>query len=96
MSDRKFWTTRTGDKLRIKDLTSSHLQNILLFLERAKFDQDSHMAYSAALAQGEMASYYADQEAENAAKETVGERFPIYADLCKEAKRRKLITRETK
>lgn len=91
MSNRKMWTTKTGEKIRIKDLTDSHLLNILKLLERAKFGQDNMIAGLACMMNGEMAQYYAEQDANNAAQESVDERFPIYEDLHDEAVRRKLI-----
>lgn len=94
MSNGKMWTTKTGEKIRIKDLTDSHLLNILKLLERAKSGQDNIMCGYASMLTGEIATYYADRAVEEAMDETVEERFPIYEHLHTEAIRRKLLVEE--
>lgn len=93
----KHWTCKDGTKVRICDMTHSHLTNTIAMLERvAKKHRDETLplAYSAAATlQGEMASYYADQEICAIEEDEDGERFlpDIYWDLVRDHERRQQL-----
>ncbi len=63
------WTTRTGEKIRIRDLTDTHLRNIIALIERrlkdAEAEIDAGYSYSGS---GEMAQYYACGFADDACR----------------------------
>ena len=95
----KFWTKKDGSKIRICDMDDKHLLNAIKMLERTYSKVCDNLALSAfgyaGSTGGEIASYYAEQEADNLMKESweqerIGEEFPIFNDLVKEAERRKL------
>lgn len=92
----KRWTCKDGRKIRICDMTDAHLQNTIAMLERnAPRIRESTIAAAYSLAsmlQGEMASYYADQDIDRL-EETPEEDFlhPLYDDLISERDRRKKL-----
>ncbi len=65
------WTTRTGHKIRIRDLTDAHLRNIIALVERrlteAEAEIDAGYSYSGS---GEMAQYYACGAADDACRKS--------------------------
>lgn len=91
----KVWTTKDGTRVRICDMTDSHLCNTIRFLQRAHDRAVTDAFAFASLFDGEsMASYYADQDADNAAQSTPDDVFPLYSDLLAEAERRGLKVAE--
>lgn len=60
------WTTKNGEVIKIRDLTDSHLLNIINMLIRsaaARHQQEISAAWSAlAGTRGEMAEYYLEQD----------------------------------
>ena len=77
---------KDGTKIRIKDMSDAHLGNTIRMLER-KHESDLDMAMMGfASLQGEMASYYAEQELEN--MWDAPSLHPIYYDLLEEQRRR--------
>lgn len=92
MSNRKFWRTKEGYKIRIRDLRDDHLLNILNFLRKMKHVQDCNMDNMVNwFGEDSLAYAYAERAAEEMFDEDVEDRFPIYADLAQEAMRRKLL-----
>lgn len=95
MSNRKMWTTRDGTKVRIRDMTDSHLLNTIRMLDRfASAQRQVALIEAYAFAdtvQGEQAGYDIENMIETL-EEGDGEDFrpPIYEDLVDEAYRRKL------
>lgn len=92
----RVWTTKDGKKLRICEMTDSHLLNAINLLERvAKNARDGELqaAYGIApMLQGEMASYYIEQDIDSMEEDPDGEMFlpEIYGNLLLEADRRNL------
>lgn len=83
--DVRIWTTKSGEKLRIVDMTDSHLVNTIRMLERKCVNHDTMIYPSFG---GEMAQYYAEQEFfEDMGKPAFP---PQYPHLCAEADRRGL------
>lgn len=93
---RKVWTTKAGQKIRICDMTDSHVINTIRMLERvAKQHRDSELsaAYSVScMIQGEMASWAIESDIDAMEGDSEGERFlhPLYDDLVLDAERRGL------
>ncbi len=92
----RLWTCKDGRKIRIKDMTNSHLLNTIKMLERVGAKQLSlsiSSAYSfAADLQGEMASYFAEQDIDRmeatSIEKFVNDEYPIYEHLVLEAQKR--------
>lgn len=97
------WTTKTGQKIRICDMTDSHLCNTIAMIERnaPKYQAaDISAGYSTlSCLQGEMATYCAEQELdrleETSPEDYIRETHPLYEKLCKERDRRKLTCTPT-
>lgn len=87
MSNRKHWTMRDGSKIRIKDMTDSHLINCMAMMKRTHDNRIDMAMSGAAGLSGELATYYAEQEIGNMA-ESPAYTFDIYADFEEEARRR--------
>ncbi len=92
----KIWTTGTGQKLRICDMTHQHLINSIKLLER-----QAEIAYSDTMANAyatactfdseSMASYYAEQDIDKMEEEGSEGLLPdIYYNLKEELERRNL------
>jgi len=96
----KKWTCKDGRKIRICDMTDSHLANTIAMLERAapaaRQQALNVMYFASSCLQGEMASYYAEQDIDRLEQSTVEEflsgLFPVYADLVIERDRREIIS----
>ena len=85
MSNQRMVCTRDGKK-RIKDLTDSHLCNMIKYIERRAEQAMRELLFP--YLQGEMASYYAEQEYYST---TVDDFLPdVYSDLVEEKIRRSL------
>ena len=86
----KKWTQRDGTKIRICDMKDSHLINSIRMLDRMA-EENLSVAYAgASMLQGEMASYYAEQEIHSLETDGAEAIYPIYGDLMEEAYNRKL------
>jgi len=85
------WTTKKGEKVRIKDMTDSHLLNTIKLIERNHRDE-LNAAYSvASILTGEMATFCAERDIDCMEDEGPSYTHPLYSDLVDEAERRKLI-----
>jgi hypothetical protein len=90
----KIWITKDKKKIRICDMEDSHLENTLKMLKRnAILRRESEIVSAYAVAstfQGDMATYYADQEIEYMEFSTdwTDFVFPIFLNLCKDYERR--------
>lgn len=92
------WTCKDGRKVRMCDMEDRHLLNTIAMLERTAYKHLSECisaAYSVAAGlQGEMASYYADQDIERmertSPEEYLEQEMPIYNKLLAEKERRGL------
>lgn len=82
------WTTRNGARLRICDMEDRHLVNTLRMLRRAHGELVSSAWAAACSLQGEMASYYAEQDIDRL--EQVESTHPLFGRLEMEALRRGL------
>lgn len=90
MGNRKLWTTREGTKIRIKDMSDSHLCNTIHMLERS-YARTIEEAYSfSGTLHGEMAELLMDNEISRLEEGFIENRYPIYADMRVEADRRGL------
>lgn len=94
----RIWKCKDGRKVRVCDMTDSHLLNTIAMLERnasALLAQEISAAYSClSMLQGEMATYYCERDIDRLEETSPGEFLeatqPIYTHLCNEADRRKL------
>lgn len=84
MSNRKKWTTKTGEKIRIKDMTDSHLINTVRFIERVAANADISCPCD-----GDKDWCYCYAGGDPPEPEQIE---PLYVDLVQEAHRRKLET----
>ncbi len=92
------WTCRDGRKVRVCDMDDRHLLNTIAMMERnaaKELAECISAAYSmAAGLQGEMASYYADQDIDRmertSPEEYLEREMPIYEKLMAEKERRNL------
>lgn len=87
----KKWTTKDGQRIRIKDMEDSHLLNTIRFLERTWEKRKASMLSDFPCFNGEMAQYYAEQEWDRLADTDIEEACPIYNDMVDEAERRNLL-----
>lgn len=97
----KLWKCKDGRKVRICDMTDSHLDNAIAMMERmARAVHPLLVAQAYAIAsclQGEMASYYAEQDIDRLEHSEPEELLPpIYDDLISERDRRKTLQTQSK
>ncbi len=90
----KFWTTRDGEVLLVKDLENSHLLNIANLLEKLaehKRHRDALFYLNTNGPDGEYAQYSFTQEVNRVSSATWEDYLdPIYDDVIKEILARKL------
>lgn len=86
----KVWTCKDGTRLRICDMTDSHLNNAIKFLERKASELRIEMPYPSF--QGEMAQFYAEREydafQESSNDEIAQQICPLYDSLVEAQYRR--------
>jgi hypothetical protein len=88
------WTTRANERIAIAAMSDQHILNAIALIERKRAQLDDDMAQSfgfAAGCRGEMASYYADQgadDASNALASYVQRSEPALTALRTEVRRR--------
>jgi hypothetical protein len=90
----KLWKQKNGMKIRICDMTDTHLENCIKLLERAAEHQKINYPYP--MFNGEMAQYYAEQDYDRMQASGPEYFFPIYEDLCAERDRRALVKEKIK
>ena len=94
MSNMKLWKQKDGKKIRIKDMTNSHLMNTIRFLLKYASEEKNYSLCSFPSFNGEMAQYYAEQEWDALDEmddfEYAEMEYPIFKDLTDETIRRKL------
>lgn len=90
----KLWTKRDGTKIRICDMSDSHVANTIKMLERAA-EYECQNAISAgysvlSIIQGEMAEYHIENDIRHLEDYGIDpkEISPLYEDLCKDMYRR--------
>lgn len=92
----KKWTTKSGDKIRICDMTDGHLKNTLAFVQRVakhyQTNQEIALSNMACMFDGDMASLDIDNRLMALEEDGVdpGELCPLYPHLLLEALRRSL------
>jgi phosphoribosylamine-glycine ligase len=85
----KKWTMANGQKIRICDMTDTHLVNAIKMCEREHERAKATLLFPSFIT-GEEASWLAEQDYENFLASGPEESFPLYEDLCEEAYRRGL------
>ena len=86
----KLWRCKNGRKIRICDMTDSHLSNAIAFLERYTDASELYALNAAINFQGEQAAFQADSEMESILDNGIdpSDECPLYENLCKEKIRR--------
>lgn len=95
------WVTKDKQRIRICDMTDSHLRNAIAMLERkcaSRLAVEIRFGYQFLFGlQGEMAQFYCEQDIDRleqtSPQEWLSENHPLYLRLCQEAERRKLYER---
>jgi hypothetical protein len=82
----KMWRCRDGRKIRIKDMTDSHLRNTVNMLNLAHRNLVDNTSYPCF--QGEMAQMYAESEWDVLQESDPFDYFPILGDLTDEMEKR--------
>ena len=95
----KKWITQDGRKIRICDMTDSHLVNTIRFLRgRAEVKRLAYSLHAPPFNEDTMAGFQAEQALDQMAGQTTDELaaefWPIFDDLMTEAFRRNLQTGE--
>jgi hypothetical protein len=89
----KKWTTIDGRKARMCDMTDSHLLNAIAICQRMHRAVQLDTPYPSL--NGEMAQFYAEQDWSSLQDSNdPSDSFPLYDDLCLEARRRRLTLPE--
>lgn len=87
---KRIWITKSGKKIRIKDMTTSHLYNTVKLLERKAKQYQQDLPYPCF--QGEMAQIYADNEWDYITSKSIEDlcdlMYPAYTSLVKEYSKR--------
>jgi len=89
MARTKVWTTKAGEKVRVCDMTDSHLVNTIRWLQRAEFANGFALA-SLPGPNGEHAQDAHDEWIRELAEREPGDVWPIYDDMVEEARERGL------
>ncbi len=84
----KIWQTKDGRKVRICDMTNSHLLNTIKYLEKQTQYAKAELSYPSF--QGDMAQMCAENEWYAFQEAGPDDVYPIYDDMVQEALRRKL------
>lgn len=82
------WVTREGKKIKVKDMTDSHLLNSIKYLDRRLESMKITMPYPNF--NGEMAQFCAEQDWDHFQNSEPSDYWPIYETLCKEISKRGL------
>ena len=94
MTNRKLWKCKDGTKIRIKDMTDSHLQNAVNMLLRIAGAKQSDALSFYPDFNGEMAQFLAENEWYRLNEMTVEDfaerEIPIYKDMVAEIERREV------
>ena len=84
----KKWTTRDGTKVRICDMTDTHLSNAIKYLERLHQQTIADGYGVLSMMQGEMAITSIEAEIESLEEEGPATVCALYEDLLNERERR--------
>lgn len=83
----KYWKTKDGRKIKIVDMTTSHITNSINLLKRVHARYIQETPYP--VFNGEMAQFYADRDWLDLVQSTPKEMFPVIEELEEELKKRK-------
>lgn len=90
----KVWTCKNGSKVRICDMSNSHLLNTIKLLYKTAAKNRNYALCYVPDFQGEMAQYYAEQEWDSLNEmsdlDFAFNNYPILENLIEDAERRKL------
>ena len=81
---KKYWVTKTGEKIKISNMTTTHIINCIKMLEN-KYNHGEFMSYFG-YSDGELE--YFDKGIEDFTDRAIYEVFPIYTYLEEELKKR--------
>jgi len=88
----RIWVTKEGQRLRICDMTDSHLDNTITMFDRALGSLQRNLPYPCF--NGEMAQYYAEMEWDRLMESSPDEQWPIYNNLVEDKHRREWLAEE--
>ena len=88
----KQWAMKSGEKIRVCDMTDLHLINTINMLCRAHARHQHELPYP--MFNGEMAQFYAEREWDNFMESGPEDEWEIFSTLAEEAFDRKLKWKE--